>query len=104
MSQDRAEEIAEKLRELHQAATGGKWILAAKPSSVVGWPIASSPIGRSICNLTYVQRNQIDPVVAGDRAFNAEARANGELIVTLRNLLPEIIAALADKEPTDADT
>lgn len=67
--------------------TKGPWLMAAKPSSVVGWPIVATPSGRSICSLNYVQHSNIDPKVSGDDAFNRESRANGLLIASAPDLL-----------------
>jgi hypothetical protein len=67
--------------------TPGPWLAAAKPSSVVGWPIVQQGVGRSICNVTYVQHSKIDPAVPGDRAFNAESEANARLIAAAPDLL-----------------
>lgn len=62
------------------------WIVAAKPSSVVGWPIVAQS-GRVIASLNYVQHSKIDPKVEGDDAFNRESRANGALIAAAPDLL-----------------
>lgn len=59
--------------------TKGPWMTAAKPSSVVGWPVVSQE-GRAIALLNYVHHSAIDLPVAGDRAFNSESKANGALI------------------------
>ena len=66
--------------------TPGPW-LAGKPSSGVGWPVVQLAVGRLICNINYVQRNQIDPGVPGDRVFNAESAANARLIAAAPDLL-----------------
>ena len=67
--------------------TPGPWLAAAKPSSIVGWPIVQPATGRLICNINYVQRTVIDPEVAGDRAFNRESEANARLIAAAPDLL-----------------
>jgi hypothetical protein len=72
--------------------TPGPWMAAAKPSSVVGWPIVAQS-GRSICSLTYVQHSKIDPPVPGDRAVNAESRANAYLIAAAPDLLEALKVA-----------
>lgn len=72
------------------AHTPGPWLAAASASSVVGWPIVQPGTGRLICNINYVQRTAIDPNVAGDRAFNAESKANSRLIAAA----PELLDAL----------
>jgi hypothetical protein len=73
-------------RSSTSAHTPGPW-LSGGPSSVVGWPVVQPASGRMICEINYVQRNQIDPVVSGDRAFNIESAANARLIVAAPNLL-----------------
>lgn len=73
--------------ELH-GYTPGPWLMAAKPSSIVGWPVVA-PDGRSICTLNYVHHSAIDPKVEGDDAFNRESRANGRLIARAPELLDE---------------
>mgnify|MGYP000567723943 CR=1 FL=1 len=84
--------------------TPGPWLMAAKPSSVVGWPIVATPSGRSIASLNYVQTSLIDPKVDGDDAFNRESRANGLLIAAAPDLLKaaetalELIECIEDEE------
>lgn len=70
--------------------TPGPWLAAARPSSVVGWPIVQPGTGRSICSVTYVQHSKIDPPVPGDSAFNRESAANARLIAAA----PELLEAL----------
>lgn len=60
------------------------WVAAAKPSSIVGWPIVAQD-GRLIANVNYVQHSNIDPKVPGDAAFNRESAANAALIVRAVN-------------------
>jgi hypothetical protein len=85
--------------------TPGHWLMAAKPSSVVGWPIVATPSGRSICSLNYVQHSSIDPKVSGDDAFNRESRANGLLIAAAPDLLEAVIQYRDDlKRPPSADS
>lgn len=68
--------------------TQGPWLAAAKPSSIVGWPIVAPKAGgRLICNVNYVQKSDIDPGVPGDRAFNDESRANARLIAAAWEML-----------------
>lgn len=73
--------------------TEGPWLAAATPSSVVGWPVVQPATGRVICTLNYIQHTEIDPVVAGDRAFNAESRANARLVAAAPELLEALKAA-----------
>ena len=77
--------------------TPGRWLMAAKPSSVVGWPVVG-PEGRVICSLNYVHHSKIDPKVSGDDAFNRESKANGLLIQAAPDLLKalEQIASFGD--------
>lgn len=60
--------------------TTGPWMAAARPSSVVGWPVVSpADMGRSVCNVT-----------VGHDASEANARliaAAPELLDTLTALL-----------------
>lgn len=58
--------------------TSGTWMAAAKPSSVVGWPIVSSPMGQAIANVH----------------MNDEAMANAHLIAAA----PDLYKALAVME------
>lgn len=55
--------------------TPGPWMAAAKPSSIVGWPVvAPRAMGRSICNVT----------------VHDEAQGNARLIAAA----PDMLAAL----------
>lgn len=103
----------EELKRLAKEATPGPWMAAAKPSSVVGWPVVSQT-GRVICDVNYVQHSQIDLPVPGDRAFNTESKANAHLIVAAVNSLPalieeverlrEALQQITNAEPYDKDT
>jgi hypothetical protein len=48
-----ANDVIARLRELRSKATPGAWLAAAKPSSIVGWPIIAprSPGAMSVCNV-----------------------------------------------------
>jgi len=81
------------IEKLLAEATPGPWIAAAKPSTVVGWPVVASS-GRSIASLNYVHHSAIDPKVPGDDAFNRESAANAALISELRNQAPTLIAEI----------
>ena len=60
--------------------TRGPWMAAARPSSVVGWPVvAPADMGRSVCNVT----------VGHD-----QSEANARLIAAA----PDMLEALKDAE------
>lgn len=70
-------EIADTISDLTSAGkpTAGPWLAAAKPSSIVGWPVVSPAAGgRSICNVS----------------ANDDAQANAHLIAAA----PDMLAAL----------
>lgn len=71
--------------------TPGPWMLAAKPSSIVGWPVVAQS-GRAIASLNYVHQSMIDPPVKGDRAYNVESKANGALIAAAPDLFKALEA------------
>jgi hypothetical protein len=74
------------------AFTKGPWLMAAKPSSVVGWPIvAPQAMGRVICSLNYADPKAFGGRQSGDIAFNRESKANAHLI----SAAPELYEALA---------
>lgn len=57
--------------------TKGPWLAAAKPSSIVGWPVvAPHATGRSVCSVT----------------VHDEAKANADLIAAA----PDLAEALAE--------
>lgn len=67
--------------------TRGPWLAAAKPSSVVGWPIvAPSAGGRSVASVTYAAEPGPFNLALG---FNVESKANSHLI----SAAPELYAA-----------
>jgi hypothetical protein len=73
------------------AFTKGPWLMAAKPSSVVGWPIvAPQAMGRVICSLNYADPKAFGGRQSGDIAFNRESKANAHLI----SAAPELYEAL----------
>lgn len=60
--------------------TAGPWMAAAGPTSVVGWPVVG-PMGRSICNVSWMPKKAYPDVSDADYgAFNAECEANARLI------------------------
>lgn len=75
-------EQIEAIRNGCEGVTPGRWIAAAKPSSVVGWPVVSEA-GRSIASMNYVHWSEHNPAVSGDRTFNRESKANAEHIARL---------------------
>lgn len=79
-----------------QGYTSGPWLLAAKPSSIVGWPIvAPQAQGRLVCSINYADKAAFGGPQSGDRAFNAESEANGRLIEAAPELLAELCRARA---------
>jgi hypothetical protein len=67
--------------------TPGPWMMAAIPSSVVGWPIVQQGVGRSICSISYLPRT-------ADAEVYAESEANGHLITAA----PDLLAAAEAQE------
>ena len=55
--------------------TGGTWRAAAKPSSIVGWPIISAPQGKSVANV---------------HGTDEESAANARLIAAAPRILEEL--------------
>lgn len=85
-------EQIEEIRKGCEGVTEGRWIAAAKPSSVVGWPIVSQT-GRNIASMNYVHWSDTNPAVPGDHAFNRESKANANHIARLD---PATVRALCD--------
>lgn len=72
---------------MSRAHTPGPWLAAARPTSIVGWPVvAPAAQGRSICSVTYVP-GQADAIT---QAFAAGCAANARLIAAS----PELLDAL----------
>ena len=70
--------------------TAGPWMAADGPSSVVGWPVVG-PMGRSICNVSWMPKKAYPDVSDTDyAAFNAECEANARLIAAAPDLLAEL--------------
>jgi hypothetical protein len=69
--------------------TGGTWLAAAKPSSVVGWPIISSPLARCVANV---------------HGTDEESKANARLIAAAPDLLEALQYVLSahGEQLTDA--
>lgn len=68
--------------------TPGPWMMAAKASSIVGWPVvAPRAEGRVVCSLNYADPAAFAGRMPGDGAFNKESRANGLLIAAAPDLL-----------------
>jgi len=67
-----------RLRELRAKATPGAWLAAAKPSSIVGWPIVAprSPGAMSVCNV---------------HTGHEYSAANAAAIVAAMNSLPALL-------------
>lgn len=65
--------------------TAGPWLGAAKPSSVVGWPVVG-PEGRLICNLAWQPKPEHVDAATYD-AFYRECQANARLIAVAPDLL-----------------
>jgi len=82
--------------------TPGPWMVAAGPSSIVGWPVVGSG-GRAIASLTWWPREHFQPAVT-DEAYDAlvaEIGANGRLIAAAPNMAG-LIARLLEWEDSDA--
>jgi len=90
---DLTQERLAAIRGAASKATPGPWTAAASPSSIVGWPIVAQS-GRTIASLNHISHSPIDPSVPGDRAFNAESKANGRYIAQCD---PQTVSAMADE-------
>ena len=88
--------------------TRGPWLMASKPSSIVGWPIvAPQALGRVICSLNYADKKAFGGPQPGDRSFNDESMANGKLIAMapeLRGAAKWIDEEAPAQEPHDGPT
>ncbi|WP_303713333.1 hypothetical protein [Brevundimonas naejangsanensis] len=66
--------------------TPGKWLAAAKPSSVVGWPVVAAPMGQVICDVAIINKKP-DHVSDGEfSAYYAQVEANARLIAAAPDL------------------
>lgn len=88
--------------------TPGKWLAAAKPSSVVGWPVVASPMGQVICDVAIINKKP-DHISDGEfSAYYAQVEANARLIAAAPDLLEALESLLHYDEqdagciPTDA--
>lgn len=67
--------------------TQGRWVAAAKPSSVVGWPVVAAPMGQVICDVAIINKKP-DHVSDGEfSAYYAQVEANARLIAAAPDLL-----------------
>lgn len=72
--------------------TPGNWLAAAKPSSIVGWPVVSSPQGRVVASVSF-QKIKPPHISEEEMArYRAECEANARLIAAA----PQMYAALKD--------
>lgn len=67
--------------------TPGPWMVAARPSSIVGWPVVAQGLGRSICSLSWLGKKPDDVTDEQFAAYRAEVEANGRLIAAAPDLL-----------------
>lgn len=74
---------------------GERWIMAAGPSSIVGWPIVSSPDGQSICNLSWIGKKPDHITEEGFAAYRAKVEARGRLIASAPDLLEALNTTLS---------
>jgi hypothetical protein len=72
--------------------TPGPWMMAAIPSSVVGWPVVQQGVGRSICSISYLPR-EANPEVY------AQSEANARLIAAAPDLYEALVALVEEREP-----
>ena len=70
------------------------WMAAARPSSIVGWPIVSTAQGRSVANVTWMPKPP-DMDQSDYGRFHAECAANAALIVEAVNNFDRLQSELA---------
>lgn len=82
------------------AHTPGPWMVAAGPSSVVGWPVVAQR-GQSICNLSWLGKKPDHITDERFAAYRAEVYANGRLIAAAPDLADAARRVLATKKAWD---
>lgn len=76
--------------------TPGKWLAAAKPSSVVGWPVVAAPMGQVICDVAIINKKP-DHISDGEfSAYYAQVEANARLIAAAPDLLEALAVLVTD--------
>jgi len=78
--------------------TPGKWMAAAKPSSIVGWPVVAAPMGQVICDVAIINKKP-DHISDGEfSAYYAQVEANARLIAAAPDLLAALQGAIGALE------
>lgn len=73
--------------------TPGKWLAAAKPSSVVGWPVVAAPMGQVICDVAIINKKP-DHISDGEfSAYYAQVEANARLIAAAPEMFDYILSS-----------
>jgi hypothetical protein len=87
-----------ELRALLAKTTGGPWIAASRPSSIVGWPVVGSPMGRMVCSISYAAHIAPDIDQADIDAHYAECEANAAFIAASRTAVPALLDRVEELE------